>query len=92
MVPPPDLSAKTPARLVKHSVSIAGHRTSVSLEQKFWDLIRTSARRQCVSINELLTEIDATRDGNLSSAIRLYVLEELLEKETKPVRNPKISL
>ncbi|WP_340151090.1 ribbon-helix-helix domain-containing protein [uncultured Sneathiella sp.] len=92
MVPPPDLSAEPPARLVKHSVSIAGHRTSVSLEQKFWDLIRASARRQCLSINELLTEIDAMRSGNLSSAIRLYVLEELLEKETEPAPNPKISL
>lgn len=66
--------------IVKHSVSIAGHRTSVSLERKFWELFQKSAKRQGLSLNELITEIDATRQGNLSSAIRLFVLEELLEK------------
>ncbi|WP_288901152.1 ribbon-helix-helix domain-containing protein [uncultured Sneathiella sp.] len=66
--------------IIKHSVSIAGHRTSVSLERKFWDLFQESAKRKGLSLNELITEIDATRQGNLSSAIRLFVLEELLEK------------
>ena len=45
-----------------------------------------------MSINELLTEIDATRIGNLSSSIRLYVLEELLEKDNEQGEYPKISL
>ncbi|MBO0335252.1 ribbon-helix-helix domain-containing protein [Sneathiella sp. CAU 1612] len=66
--------------IIKHSVSIAGHRTSVSLERKFWDLFQENAKRKGLSLNELITEIDATRQGNLSSAIRLFVLEELLEK------------
>ncbi|MZR30155.1 aryl-sulfate sulfotransferase [Sneathiella sp. DP05] len=72
--------------ILKHSVSIAGHRTSVSLERKFWELFQESARRRGISVNELITEIDASRRGNLSSAIRLYVLEELLEQAS-----PKIS-
>ncbi|WP_339633583.1 ribbon-helix-helix domain-containing protein [uncultured Sneathiella sp.] len=92
MAPTPDISKVAPAQLVKHSVSIAGHRTSISLEKKFWDLIRASAQRQQMSINELLTEIDATRIGNLSSSIRLYVLEELLEKDNEQGEYPKISL
>ena len=69
--------------IIKHSVSIAGHRTSVSLERKFWELFQESAKRQSLSINELITEIDATRQGNLSSAIRLYVLEELLDEKSE---------
>jgi len=76
----PDV-ANDPARIVKHSVSIAGHRTSVSLECIFWEQIRTSAQRQGISVNELISQIDRTRSGNLSSAIRLYVLTDLLEKK-----------
>lgn len=68
----------SPAQIVKYSVSIAGHRTSVSLEPKFWDLLRESAARRNISINALVSEIDETRSGNLSSAIRLYVLDELM--------------
>lgn len=67
--------------IIKHSVSIAGHRTSVSLERKFWELFKKSAKRQDLSVNELITKIDATRQGNLSSAIRLFVLEEFLGKK-----------
>ncbi|MEX1036090.1 MAG: ribbon-helix-helix domain-containing protein [Sneathiella sp.] len=92
MASAPDISQAASAQLVKHSVSIAGHRTSISLEQKFWDLIRASAQRQGMSLNELVTEIDVKRSGNLSSAIRLYVLQELLEKVVDHQETPKISL
>jgi len=64
--------------IVKHSVSISGHRTSVSLEKPFWDLFCRYAEEENISINALITRIDETRNGNLSSAIRLYVLERLL--------------
>lgn len=68
--------------IVKHSVSISGHRTSVSLEKEFWDLFCQLAARQDISINELIAEIDQTRNGNLSSAVRLYVLNDLLDRRS----------
>ncbi|MCD2173173.1 ribbon-helix-helix domain-containing protein [Rhizobium sp. C4] len=63
----------------KHSVTLRGHRTSFSLEDEFWNEALTIARRRSLSIAALLTEIDETRapDSNLSSAIRVHVLEEL---------------
>jgi len=63
------------AAVVKRSVRIAGHATSVSLEPAFWDALRELARRRHVSVNALLSRIDAERSGNLSSAVRLFVLE-----------------
>ena len=61
----------------KRSVTIAGHRTSVSVEDEFWDELLTIADRDGKSIKSLIAEIDAERDRNLSSAIRLRVLAEL---------------
>ncbi len=65
--------------IVKHSVSISGHRTSISLEKEFWDLFCDLAQKQNLSINQLIGKIDAERTGNLSSAVRLYVLDDLLK-------------
>lgn len=65
------------SRLRKRSVLIAGHKTSVSLEAAFWDELRTIATARDTSVNALIAEIDQSRGGNLSSAIRLYVLEWL---------------
>lgn len=64
----------------KHSVRIAGHRTSFSLEDAFWELLKTHAATRGMSLAALITEIDATREGNLSSALRLYVLKTLMDK------------
>lgn len=61
----------------KRSVTIAGHRTSVSVEDEFWNELLAIADRGGKSINSLIAEIDASRDQNLSSAIRLHVLAEL---------------
>lgn len=61
----------------KRSVDIAGHRTSVSIEAEFWDALREIAAQRATSVNDLIAEIDGARAGNLSSAIRLYVLKEL---------------
>ena len=58
----------------KRSVIIAGHRTSVSLEPEFWAALKDIALQRSVSINELVTEIDGQRRGNLSSALRVHVL------------------
>ena len=61
-------------RIRKHSVRLAGHRTSVSLEDAFWDALKRIAEHQNRSLNDVITEIDRERDGNLSSALRVYVL------------------
>lgn len=63
--------------IVKRSVMIAGHATSVSIEKPFWDAFKTLAEAKNLSLNQLITEIDEARSVNLSSAIRLYVLESL---------------
>ena len=62
--------------VVKRSVSISGHRTSISLEQPFWDALREIAGERAMSVQALVGQIDAGRGGqNLSSAIRVFVLE-----------------
>ncbi|MFD1507969.1 ribbon-helix-helix domain-containing protein [Lacimonas salitolerans] len=64
------------ARPVKRSLTLQGHRTSVSLEEAFWQAFREIAAEQSKPINALAAEIDASReeDIGLASAIRLYVL------------------
>jgi predicted DNA-binding ribbon-helix-helix protein len=59
----------------KHSVLVAGHATSLSLEAEFWRDLCEVARLRCISINALIASVDATRRGNLSSALRLFVRE-----------------
>jgi predicted DNA-binding ribbon-helix-helix protein len=66
-------------QIKKRSVVLAGHRTSISLEAEFWSALRIVATRRRTSVNALVAEIDAARDavrpGNLSSALRVFVLE-----------------
>ena len=64
----------------KRSVSIRGHRTSLSLEDIFWDELAKIAQERGQSIAGLITEIDRTRGTGLSSAVRLYVLQALKQK------------
>ncbi|NNM71506.1 ribbon-helix-helix domain-containing protein [Enterovirga aerilata] len=62
-------------RLKKRSLTIAGHRTSVSLEEPFWDALGRLAQARGLSVQALVAEIDRARGGsNLSSAIRVHVL------------------
>jgi len=63
----------------KHSLTIAGHRTSITLEQVFWVQLKECAAADKVSINELVRRIDATQEGerNLSSAVRVYLFERV---------------
>jgi len=66
------------AGVIKRSVAIAGHRTSVSLEAPFWDALKDIAAVRGASVQALVAEIDAGRGGaNLSSAIRVFVLREV---------------
>ena len=58
---------------------ISGHSTSVSIEKPFWDAFKILAQSQEKSVNQLITEIDEARSINLSSAIRLYVLNSLTD-------------
>lgn len=61
----------------KRSLTLRGHRTSVSLEDAFWKAFCQIAARRGVAINALAAEIDETRDDiGLASAIRLYVLKD----------------
>jgi predicted DNA-binding ribbon-helix-helix protein len=62
-------------RLRKRSVIIAGHSTSLSLEEAFWEDLRQLARRRGTSITALIAAVDSERQGNLSSALRLFVLD-----------------
>jgi predicted DNA-binding ribbon-helix-helix protein len=67
---------KPRARIVKRSLTISGHRTSISLEDPFWRRLKALAAERSQSLSALVAEIDASRlDANLSSAIRVYVLE-----------------
>jgi predicted DNA-binding ribbon-helix-helix protein len=60
--------------VVKHSVSLAGRRTSVSLENEFWKALKEIARQRKMSLSALIREIQANQQyGNLCSAIRLFV-------------------
>lgn len=61
----------------KRSVRIAGHRTSVSVEEPFWAELGAIAAARGMSVDRLVAEIDRERGENLSSAIRLYVLAAL---------------
>ena len=59
----------------KRSVRIAGHPTSLSLEPAFWEALREIAQQRGISVNTLIAQIDAERRGNLSSAVRVFVLD-----------------
>ncbi len=61
----------------KRSVEIAGHRTSLTLEAAFWRALKRLAAQDRISINKLVERIDRNRQGNLSSAVRVYILERL---------------
>ena len=72
------------ARPVKRSLTLRGHRTSVSLENIFWDQFRQVAEKNDKTINGLAAEIDEARgDIGLASAIRIYVLEAALDHSSE---------
>jgi predicted DNA-binding ribbon-helix-helix protein len=62
--------------VVKRSIVVSGHKTSVSLEEPFWTSMKEISRQLSMTLSELVSEIDTDRQqGNLSSAIRLFVLD-----------------
>jgi len=78
--------------IVKHSIIIDGHKTSVSLEDAFWSDLKEIAHAQRATVSKLVTQIDEARQqSNLSSAIRLFVLEHIRSHGTNgsPVIFPR---
>lgn len=72
----PQQAKKTWPSIKKRSIAVGGHRTSVSLEEPFWQALKEMAGRRGVAVSELIAEVDADRAAaNLSSALRVYVLE-----------------
>ena len=64
------------SQVIKRSIVIAGHKTSVSLEEAFWRSLKEIARERGATLSDLVAAIDSNRrHGNLSSAIRLFVLD-----------------
>jgi predicted DNA-binding ribbon-helix-helix protein len=64
----------------KRSIRIAGHSTSISLEPEFWAELKRSAAEEKISLNRLVAQIDSKRSGNLSSALRVFILKRLRER------------
>jgi predicted DNA-binding ribbon-helix-helix protein len=70
--------------VVKRSIVTNGHKTSVSLEDAFWTDLKKIAHAQQVTLSELVTKIDGTREqNNLSSAIRLFVLHHFRNEDRR---------
>ena len=72
------------SEVLKRSIVVRGHKTSVSLEDGFWFALKEIADERGVSLGELAAEIDEQRTAsNLSSAIRLYVLEHFRRRDRR---------
>ena len=66
------------SQVVKRSVVLDGHKTSITLEDAFWSILKEIAQAQGATVSQTITEIDKSRkEGNLSSAIRLFVLDRV---------------
>jgi len=73
--------------IVKRSIVIAGHKTSVSLEDAFWQSLKQIANERDITLSDLVARIDTGRHhGNLSSAIRLFVLDYYRERAANAPR------
>jgi predicted DNA-binding ribbon-helix-helix protein len=74
--------------VVKRSIVVAGHKTSVSLEDAFWEGMKDIAKARRVTLSDLAGGIDSERQhGNLSSAIRLFVLDYYQKGTASPNRS-----
>jgi predicted DNA-binding ribbon-helix-helix protein len=76
--------------VIKRSIVIAGHKTSVSLEDAFWKGLKDIAGTRDMTLSELVAAIDSERrHGNLSSAIRLFVLDHYRNQQQSEERTPR---
>ena len=77
--------------LIKRSITLSGHRTSLALEAEFWQALQTIAAQKGLSLPALVATIDRQRqNNNLSSAIRVYVLRHFLP-DSADSQDPDIS-
>lgn len=77
--------------VVKRSIVIAGHKTSVSLEDAFWKGLKEIAGGRDTTLSDLVAAIDSERrHGNLSSAIRLFVLDFYRNQLSQPIGDPDL--
>ena len=67
----------------KRSLVIMGHSTSVSMEDEFWKILKQISESEEIALQQLVEKIDMSREGNLSSALRVFVLNWLLKKLEK---------
>ena len=77
------------AKVMKRSIVIAGHKTSVSLEDEFWLALKEIALRDRVRVSALIVRIDGQRNGNLSSAIRTFILDHYRTRAASDVVPPR---
>jgi predicted DNA-binding ribbon-helix-helix protein len=76
------------SQVVKHSIVIAGHRTSISLEDAFWQGLKEIADGRDTILSDLVTTIDSERrHANLSAAIRIFVLDFYRNQLSRSVRH-----
>jgi len=76
------------SRPVKRSFTIAGHRTSISLEASFWDALKTLAAEERVPVAQLIARIDQSRDGGgLSSSVRVWILNKYRYGSAKKIEH-----
>jgi predicted DNA-binding ribbon-helix-helix protein len=74
-------------RPVKRSFSIAGHRTSISLEGPFWEALKQAAGEEGIPVSQLIARIDASRGtSGLSSAVRVWILARCTARASVPAR------
>lgn len=70
---------------LKRSISIAGHKTSLTLEPEFWEAAKTIAKEQSISLAHMIGQVDEAREGNnLSSAVRIYILRHYQNADREP--------
>lgn len=79
------MTQRPASEIKKHSVTVAGHATSLSLERVFWEALKAQAQAEGLSVNALVEKIDASRPlserhRNLSSAVRVYLFERVRER------------
>ena len=78
--------------IVKRSVVVDGHKTSVSLEDQFWNDLKAIARAHGAPLSKIVSQIDNTRrQSNLSSALRLFVLDQVRTQGTYPDKDLRSS-
>jgi len=78
-----------PSSVIKHSIVISGHKTSVSLEDCFWNGLKEIARQRDLSLSNLVSTVEAERaDANLSSALRVFVFQHFRRGQSNSHAQP----